>query len=101
MPDTDNVVIIGGAGFIGRHLKQRLEELKIDYFNPARGETLDRPLGDVVYCIGLTADFRSRPCDTIDAHVCALVDSSGNHGIDCLATDERLDIISELSPIFG
>ena len=25
--------------------------------------------GHVVYCIGLTADFRSRPWDTVDAHV--------------------------------
>jgi nucleoside-diphosphate-sugar epimerase len=38
---------------------------------PARDETLTStlPLGHVVYCIGLTADFRSRPFDTVEAHV--------------------------------
>jgi nucleoside-diphosphate-sugar epimerase len=73
------ITLLGSSGFIGRHLKQRLEELKMDYFSPGRGEALDRPLGGVIYCIGLTADFRSRPCDTIDAHVCALVDLLRNH----------------------
>ena len=28
-----------------------------------------RPLGHVIYCVGLTADFRARPFDTVDAHV--------------------------------
>jgi nucleoside-diphosphate-sugar epimerase len=26
-------------------------------------------LGHVIYCVGMTADFRSRPFDTVDAHV--------------------------------
>jgi nucleoside-diphosphate-sugar epimerase len=30
------------------------------------------PLGHVIYAIGLTADFRSRPLDTVEAHVCLL-----------------------------
>jgi nucleoside-diphosphate-sugar epimerase len=28
-----------------------------------------RPAGHIIYCIGLTADFRSRPLDTAEAHV--------------------------------
>jgi hypothetical protein len=32
------------------------------------------PLGHVIYCIGLTADFRSRTFDTVEAHVCTLLD---------------------------
>lgn len=31
-----------------------------------------RDLGHVVYSVGMTADFRSRPLDTIEAHVCLL-----------------------------
>ena len=33
-----------------------------------RSSSSTRPLGHVVYCIGLTADFRSRPFDTVEAH---------------------------------
>lgn len=29
-------------------------------------------LGHVIYAIGLTSDFRERPLDTVDAHVCTL-----------------------------
>ena len=38
---------------------------------PPRGdaEVFTRPLGHVMYCVGLTADFRTRPFDTVDAHV--------------------------------
>jgi nucleoside-diphosphate-sugar epimerase len=37
---------------------------------PARDEVLEAtfPLGHVYYCIGLTADFRARPFDTVEAH---------------------------------
>ena len=35
---------------------------------------LKRPLGHVFYCIGLTADFRSHPFDTVRAHVTVLSD---------------------------
>jgi nucleoside-diphosphate-sugar epimerase len=40
-------------------------------WTPARGdvEVFTRPLGHVMYCVGLTADFRTRPFDTVDAHV--------------------------------
>lgn len=36
---------------------------------PRRGELPAGDLGHVVYAIGLTADFRSRPFDTVEAHV--------------------------------
>ena len=40
---------------------------------PARDRgRLDGPLGHVLYCIGLTADFRQRPYDTVRAHVSVL-----------------------------
>jgi nucleoside-diphosphate-sugar epimerase len=41
-------------------------------------------LGHVVYCIGLTADWRSRPFETVDAHVCTLLDLIKTHHFDSL-----------------
>ena len=66
--------ILGSKGFVGRNLADYLE---------ARGHEVNRicrenegvapaHLGNVIYCIGLTADFRSRPFDTVEAHVCKL-----------------------------
>lgn len=63
--------VIGAAGFVGRHL--------VDYLQ-ARGHVvnaLDRttqgtptgPLGHVIDCGGLTADFRSRRDEIFEAHV--------------------------------
>jgi nucleoside-diphosphate-sugar epimerase len=66
-----------GQGFIGSHLLASLRAQGYDCFAPARAE-LDqlrgRPLGHVLYCIGVTADFRSRPLDTVRAHVCRLAE---------------------------
>jgi len=67
------ITVLGASGFIGSALTKRLEETRVDYFAPGRNESLlDRPLGHVIYCIGLTADFRSRPFETVEAHVCHL-----------------------------
>lgn len=67
------ITILGALGFIGRHLVEKLRERKMDFLSPARDEKLsDRQLGNIIYCIGLTADFRSRPFDTVEAHVCKL-----------------------------
>ena len=43
---------------------------------PGRGDgaIYDRPLGHVIYAIGLTADFRQRPFDTVQAHVNVLAE---------------------------
>jgi nucleoside-diphosphate-sugar epimerase len=63
--------ILGGQGFIGSHLVTFLRSRGHDCVVPARDEMPLRhtgSLGHVVYCIGLTADFRSRPFDTVDAH---------------------------------
>ena len=69
------ITILGATGFIGRHLATRLRELGTDCFCPGRNEPLTpRALGHVIYCIGLTADFRQRPYETVEAHVCKLGD---------------------------
>ncbi|HEX7831024.1 MAG TPA: SDR family oxidoreductase [Thermoanaerobaculia bacterium] len=64
------ITVLGGTGFIGSHLVRHLQREGIAHRAPARAERLDdQPLGDVIDCAGLTADFRGRPTETIDAHV--------------------------------
>ena len=65
--------VLGGGGFVGSHLVRALTARRAAVWSPLRGQSvLDRPLGHVVYCIGLTADFREKPFATVDAHVCTL-----------------------------
>jgi nucleoside-diphosphate-sugar epimerase len=63
--------ILGAAGFIGARLVARLGARGIPVRTPTRAElaALEGELGHVVYAIGVTADFRQRPWDTIEAHV--------------------------------
>jgi nucleoside-diphosphate-sugar epimerase len=65
--------VLGANGFIGNSLANWLRRRGHNVFTPSRGlspESLAISLsGHVMYCIGLTADFRSRPWDTVDAHV--------------------------------
>ena len=67
--------VFGGHGFIGSALCDHLRRQGHEVFVPARDATdaIDRELGHVIYAIGLTADFRTRPFDTVNAHVCLLV----------------------------
>ena len=69
------ITVLGGSGFIGSHLIEDLRQRNLEYFAPAREENLSgQDLGTVIYCIGLTADFRTRPFDTVSAHVCRLLE---------------------------
>ena len=71
-----NFTILGATGFIGRHLLAHLTQQGHEVWAPAKGEPeiFSRPLGHVFYCIGLTADFRQKPYDTVRAHVGVLAD---------------------------
>lgn len=67
--------VLGASGFIGGHLARHLVRLGHDCRTPPRDAPLwEEDLGDVYYCIGLTADFRSRPFDALEAHVGRLLD---------------------------
>jgi nucleoside-diphosphate-sugar epimerase len=79
------ITILGADGFIGSHLVRRLQELRLACHAPERKENLPASnLGDVIYCIGLTSDFRSRPFDTVTAHVCKLLEVLRNFEFDSL-----------------
>lgn len=68
--------VFGASGFIGSHLLEHLEGAGHECYAPARGDVsvFERKLGHVMYCIGLTADFRQRPFDTVRAHACFLAE---------------------------
>src|SRR5919197_813364 len=65
------VTVLGASGFIGGHLAKHFRALGYECLTPGRNEPslYETDLGDVIYAIGLTADFRQRPLDTIEAHV--------------------------------
>lgn len=68
------ITVLGSSGFIGTHLTRSLHAAGIPFQAPAREELLaGRDLGAVIDCAGITADFRVRPYDTVDAHVCRIV----------------------------
>lgn len=66
--------VLGASGYIGRHLVAHLRTQGHTVWAPERGDAqvFSQPLGHVFYCVGLTADFRTRPFDTVDAHVVLL-----------------------------
>lgn len=63
--------IFGGTGFIGRHLVSALKSAGLPVSVPARDAPLksSAQMGHIIYCAGVTADFRTRPYDTMEAHV--------------------------------
>jgi nucleoside-diphosphate-sugar epimerase len=74
--------VFGATGFIGSHLVRYLRSQGYEVSIPSRDSRAwcNEPLGHVFYCIGLTADFRSRPLETVHAHV-SLAAEILRHGI--------------------
>lgn len=73
---TPSFTVLGASGYIGSRLVAHLASQGHPVWAPARGDAgvFSQPLGHVLYCAGLTADFRTRPFDTVDAHVGLLAD---------------------------
>ncbi len=70
------ITVLGASGFIGSRLVKRLEALGREHRAVRRNDPLPTgALGHAIYCIGLTADFRSRTFDTVEAHVCKLLEA--------------------------
>ena len=68
---SKNVTILGGSGYIGSLLATSFKNLGYSVWTPKRDDNsvFEKDLGLVYYCIGLTSDFRTRPYETIDAHI--------------------------------
>ena len=70
------ITVLGSSGFIGSHLVRYLHANGIEHQAPARHERLaGRNLGHIIYCIGLTGDFRDHPLDAVEAHVSKLLET--------------------------
>lgn len=71
---ADLITVLGGTGFIGGNLLRHAMTLGYDCLAPGKGDpaVFQQDLGHVFYSIGLTADFRTRPLETVEAHVCLL-----------------------------
>jgi nucleoside-diphosphate-sugar epimerase len=63
--------VLGPTGFIGRALMLSLRAAGEECFGPERDDeaVFSEELGHVFYTIGLTADWRGRPHETVLAHV--------------------------------
>ncbi len=63
--------VLGASGFIGRNMVEHLRAQGWDVLAPSRGDAsvFTKPLGHVLYCVGLTGDFRQHPFETVEAHV--------------------------------
>jgi nucleoside-diphosphate-sugar epimerase len=63
--------VFGASGFVGSRLVEQLHTDGFEVRSVLRGDAgwRDEALGHTFFCIGLTADFRQRPLDTLDAHV--------------------------------
>ncbi len=66
--------VIGARGFIGAQMIAHLAGRGHAVAAPGRGELPGAEPGHVIYCAGVTADFRTRPFDTVAAHVTHLAE---------------------------
>jgi len=67
------VTVVGARGFIGSHLVRELAARGREARVLARGDAVVGPLGTVVYCAGVTADFRRFPYRAVRAHAVDLM----------------------------
>jgi nucleoside-diphosphate-sugar epimerase len=69
------VTVVGGNGYVGRHVCAALLAAGHRVVVPERHgcDWIHGIRGNVVFAAGLTADFRQRPLDTVEAHVGLLV----------------------------
>ncbi|MFT5438177.1 MAG: nucleoside-diphosphate-sugar epimerase [Alphaproteobacteria bacterium] len=72
---AERFTVFGANGFVGSHLVRFLDAQGAEVTTPARAAPIcGTHLGHVIYAIGLTADFRNRPYDTMTAHVSRLTE---------------------------
>jgi nucleoside-diphosphate-sugar epimerase len=79
------ITVLGASGFVGSNVVAYLQRAGLEFQAVGRGQQWPSgALGHVIYCIGVTADFRERPYDAVDAHVCTLVDFVRHASFDSL-----------------
>src|SRR5437016_3963737 len=84
------LTVLGASGYIGSHLVTELLRQGHAVSTPGRREPLTGiALGTVIYCVGLTNDFRFHPYDTVEAHVCHL-----SHILQCCRFDRLIYLSS-------
>ena len=69
--------VLGASGFVGSHLVAELRRRDVEVAAPRRDDwhdALRSHPGHVLYCAGLTADFRAHGADAVRAHVCRLLE---------------------------
>lgn len=68
--------VFGATGFIGTALVDALRLSGHEVLAPPRDSAgvPAMPLGHVIYAAGVTADFRERPFDTLEANTCVVAD---------------------------
>lgn len=78
--------VLGASGYVGAALVEALAAAGEPCYAPRRGDeaVFRRPLGHVIYCVGLTADYARRPLDTAEAHVGFLRDVLAGASFDSL-----------------
>lgn len=69
------ITVLGSSGFVGSQIIKDLFNKNVNFSAPERNAVIQNmDLGDVIYCIGLTADFRTFPHETITSHISYLND---------------------------
>lgn len=89
MAETPPITVLGAGGWIGAalvsNLKRQQHQVRpIDRSSLPQWLVSDEVQGPVIYAIGLTADFRDFPYETVEAHVSVLSRVLQRTGIDQL-----------------
>lgn len=90
--------IFGAEGFVGSGLARHLADRGHDCQRVGRWDRAPAHLGHVVFAIGLTADFRARPFDTMEAHVSKLSSTLQAGGFDSFTYLSSTRVYGNLDP---
>jgi len=73
---ADPITVFGGSGYVGSAIVASLQRAGAKVISITRDNIAATPaqLGHAIYAIGLTSDFRSKPVETVQAHVVQLAD---------------------------
>jgi nucleoside-diphosphate-sugar epimerase len=77
---ADRITVFGAGGYVGSALVLGLQQAGAQVIAVTRDNIAETPsqLGHAIYAIGLTSDFRSKPVETVQAHVVQLSDLLAN-----------------------